>query len=103
LSVTTPLWRIIWAFRERWRRWGEDDMSGLRQKLVDPNAYKDSILVLTSPEFRALADLNTTRLAEHPGALISPLLILIDGYGLRLAIRVGSPPGSRDVQSNATA
>jgi hypothetical protein len=103
LSVTTPLWRIIWAFRERWRRWGEDDMSSLRQKLVDPNAYKDGMLMLTSPEFRALADLNTSRLAEHPGASISPLLILIDGYGLRLAIRVGPPPAGRDVRSNAAA
>jgi hypothetical protein len=89
------LWRIIWVLRERWRNWGEDDMSRLRQKLVDPNAYKDSMLMLTSPEFRALVALNTAHLAEHTDVAISPLLVLIDGYGLRLAVRV-SPPGGRD-------
>ncbi len=61
-------------------------VEGLREKLDNPAAYRDGMILLTPDELRALAELN-----RNPVGPPSPLLVWLQGHGLYPAVRyIGS-------------
>jgi hypothetical protein len=69
------------------RGWDERDLASLRDKLEDPRAYRDGMLLLIVREYRALSEHNRQVVAVNPRALTSPLMIWVQGKGLFRGIR----------------
>ena len=77
--------RVAASVRDIWRGWSEADKAMLERKLRDPGGHwSGGILKLTARECRALVELNQ-RAAR--GAVASPLLVWVEGLGLRQMVR----------------
>ena len=89
IIVDLDLGRVAAIVRDIWRGWSDADKVMLERKLSDPGRHRSGgIIKLTSRECQALAAANQR--AER-GAVASPLLVWVEGRGLRKIVRRMKP------------